>query len=297
MSLAGVEQTARSSETKLAVELVVLKMLERPPLSEMVAVSQAIARLEMLAKGKKPNFDILSAPTSATQISTKPAPAPVVAPSPAANSPVRESKPAVPKPVEVEPEERHEEPVLASPAAAKPHIEAKGPQRASVSQEDEAVEELPDEEELVDMNSLMLESMPLEDVDERWINFIAEIALKERKLASHLEHAYFTSESSLTEGKMCLVFKKKLHHSNLESFQGTDYFRDIFCKHFGTSLNLEAAYEPDFDAEVGPSVHKARRHALEKAHAALRTHAEENPVVKKALSLFGGEIKSVERLS
>ena len=96
---------------------------------------------------------------------------------------------------------------------------------------------------------------------------------------------------------MSLVFKKKLHHSSLETFQGTDYFREIFQKHFGTSLDLQAAYDPDFNAEVGPSVHKARRHALEKAHAALRTHAEENPVVQKALSLFGGEIKSVERLT
>jgi hypothetical protein len=94
---------------------------------------------------------------------------------------------------------------------------------------------------------------------------------------------------------LCLVFKKKLHHSALESLQSSDFFREVFEKHFTAQLGLEASYDPEFK-ETGPSVQKSRRQALEKAHAALRSHAEENPVVQKALSLFGGEVKSVERL-
>ena len=303
MSLAGVEQTARSTETKLAVELIVLKMLERPPLTEMVAVSQAIARLELLAKGKKPNFDILSATQVATPAPQHPASVPKQAPAALEQPPQPAPSPAV-APPPPEPSQPSPAPAVAPAKVATSPSPAVAPVKAdntpapldAVSQEDEAVE-LPDEDELVDMTSLMLVSMPLEGVDERWLNFINEVAIKERKLASHLEHAFFTRESSLSDGKMCLVFKKKLHHSALEAFQATDYFRDLFCKHFGEKLGLEAHYDPDFNAEAGPSIQKSRRHALEKAHAALRAHAEENPVVQKALDLFGGEIKSVERLS
>ena len=54
VALNGVDQMSRAEDAKLTLELVLLKMVERPPLAEMVAISQAISRLEALARGKKP---------------------------------------------------------------------------------------------------------------------------------------------------------------------------------------------------------------------------------------------------
>jgi DNA polymerase III subunit gamma/tau len=293
MALAGVEQAARSAQTQLAVELVVLKMLERPPLSEMVAVSQAMARLEALAKGHKPDFNILGQAPSAVAAPVN-SPVPVKVPLPQKSAPV-----SVPK--EVIAPVLEQAPVLVkdvpTPTAEVPApVEAKDVQEErSVPDEDPVLEASLEELERVDMNSLILESMPLEGIEPLWLDFISDISKQERKLASHLEHAFFTADSSFTKGALCLVFKKKLHHSALEAVQSTDFFKDIFQKHFTAQLDLEASYDPDFQ-ETGPSVQKARRYALEKAHAALRAHADENPVVQKALSLFGGEVKSVERL-
>jgi len=291
MALAGVEQAARSAQTQLAVELIVLKMLERPPLSEMVAVSQAMARLEALAKGHKPDFNILGqAPSAAAP--------PVNSPVPVRAAPPQKEAP-VPAPKEVIAPVLEQAPVVkevATPAEVPAPVVAKRvKEERSMPDEEPVLEASLEELERVDMNALILESMPLEGIEPLWLDFISDISKQERKLASHLEHAFFTAESSFTKGALCLVFKKKLHHSALEAVQATDFFKDVFQKHFTAQLELEASYDPDFQ-EIGPSVQKARRYALEKAHAALRAHAEENPVVQKALSLFGGEVKSVERL-
>jgi DNA polymerase III gamma/tau subunit len=302
MALAGVEQTARSAQTQLAVELIVLKMLERPPLSEMVAVSQAMARLEALAKGNKPDFNILAAAPPPNTVMAPPAAEPQQVPPPQKTVPQPPVEQA-PKPVIAQPpaaavpEERapvrQEKPTSAQ--VPKPVETQSAPQEHSVPDEEPIVDASLEDLERVDMNSLILESMPLEGIEPLWLDFISDISKQERKLASHLEHAFFTNKSSFTEGSLCLVFKKKLHHSALETLRSSDFFQEVFQKHFTAQLGLEASYDPDFQ-EIGPSVQKARRQALEKAHAALRTHAEDNPVVQKALSLFGGEVKSVERL-
>ena len=51
VALDGIDPTARAEDPRLAVELVLLRMCGRPPLAEALAVSEAIVRLEALAKG------------------------------------------------------------------------------------------------------------------------------------------------------------------------------------------------------------------------------------------------------
>ncbi|MCC7071584.1 MAG: DNA polymerase III subunit gamma/tau [Deltaproteobacteria bacterium] len=53
IALDGIDPTARAEDPRLAVELVLLRMCGRPPLAEALAVSEAILRLEALAKGKQ----------------------------------------------------------------------------------------------------------------------------------------------------------------------------------------------------------------------------------------------------
>ena len=52
MALDGIDTVARAEDPRLPVELALLRMCGRPPLGEALAISEAVLRLEALAKGK-----------------------------------------------------------------------------------------------------------------------------------------------------------------------------------------------------------------------------------------------------
>src|SRR5690606_36675188 len=52
MSLEGTDLITKSDNSRLALELIFLRMCDRPPLGEAAAISDAITRLDALARGK-----------------------------------------------------------------------------------------------------------------------------------------------------------------------------------------------------------------------------------------------------
>src|SRR5690606_9829368 len=52
MSLEGTDLISKSDNSRLALELIFLRMCDRPPLGEAAAISDAITRLDALARGK-----------------------------------------------------------------------------------------------------------------------------------------------------------------------------------------------------------------------------------------------------
>ena len=167
---------------------------------------------------------------------------------------------------------------------------------APEAEDPDAGEEEMDEAEPIDADELMLENMPLENVEDSWLDFVERIRNTDRTLAAHMKHAFFEDGTDFALGQIGLVFKKKLHVSAVSGAQDSQFFLEASRACFGDSAKLSVAYEPQFQ-ESRPSIQMARRTALDKAHEALRNYAQNDDVVKKALSLFGGEIRSVERLS
>jgi len=290
MALAGVDQLARAEDSKLTLELIALKMVERPPWTEMVAISQAMSRLEALAKGKKPDFAILTdgeSPRTPTRITAP------IAPS---ADPIQDAPDAVVTAATIEPAVLEEEPPELSEATVVPEpIPATSVSAEPIEAIDGTEEDETDEPEPIDADELMLENMPLENVEDNWIAFVDQVRQSDRTLAAHMEHAYFGDDSNFQNGKIGLVFKKKLHLSAVSQGQSASFFLHALKEHMGDGAEIQLSYQPEFQ-ETKPSIQMARRRALEKAHAALRSYAQEDPVVQKALSLFGGEIRNVERL-
>ncbi len=225
MALDGIDQIARSTEPRLAAELVFLRMADRPKMAEAVTIGSAIARLEALSRGEAvPQNAVL--PNVA-----RPAPPP------------QSAKKEEPSPIE-------------PPASA------------------------------------------LLGIDQKWLNFVQTISLKSPVLGSHLEHGRFSEEVPGRDGPTLRVhFSHKLHFDAVNEGRSQPQFRALLVSHFGYGSTMEPILkktDPD-EADSVVSISEAKDLATQKAQEDLEATAKADPIVQKALSLFGGEIRAVKR--
>jgi DNA polymerase-3 subunit gamma/tau len=330
LALEGIDPVARAEDPRIFVELTLLKMCGRPPLGDALAISEAIVRLEALAKGK-PVPPLSSPPSGGSRGAPglvpgerSPATAPVTTPtvragsavSPgtgpgAAQSAASELKAAAVEVKTTPPELLGEdEPMVATisetrapgPAGPAPVDETEadvdaapvserlpGPAIVAAANDSPPVEE-PEEEEDIDPAA----GLPLEGIDPRFKEFVDRVARAHRPIASHLDHAHLVRAPEPQKGGTLEVsFARDAHASAIKSALDAPPVREALMHAFGADVKLIIVPTPA--DKSAPSIAEAREHALQEAQRALEAHAKSHPIVEKAVSLFGGEVRSVRK--
>lgn len=134
----------------------------------------------------------------------------------------------------------------------------------------------------------------LEDVDHRWLTVVREAAGKSRPLAAHLAHARFCGvEKAGGRVVVNVLFDRRPNLDTVSEAAARGELLEALAP-FGEGAVLFAKLR-DGEASAAPSIAEAQRAAAAKAQADLEAHAKAHPVVKKALELFGGEVRQVRR--
>lgn len=306
MALDGIDTVARAEDPRLPVELALLRMCGRPPLGEALAISEAVLRLEALAKGKAvaplspaeiaraaalPRAMASAAPAAAIESprAAPPSATAAASPTPAARDEITspptlfdgEDPPTIAEvsaatapapPAEGETEDGAAEVVSAAPVAAVVSGEA--------SPEDD--EEAPDP----------AAGLTLEGVDAPFLAFVDQVARAHRPMAMHLDHARLLKAEG---GAVEVFFPRELHARALSAAVDAPVIRDALEAAYGKGARLLIVPAPADPAQGKPSVAEARERALAEAQRALEQHAKSHPVVEKAVALFGGEVRQVRR--
>jgi DNA polymerase-3 subunit gamma/tau len=319
MAIDGIDLVGRAEDPRLALELALLKLCRRPPIGDALAISEALIRLERLSKGQPvPPLVERAAPTSTaamgiasqafvpvmlpTPTSAPPSP-PEASPRPPAPTPTTvvasPPAPALPAPVTTTttpepslfPEAGEDEPVIAIPQARQPpaaveatddeDAPAGAPARdASTTPSLALVDDVDDADDVDDP----LFGLDLPGVDERWRRFVT--TLRQQRGGTFR----MGRPRKLGPDVVEVCFIQAFTADNARRMAESPEVGDALRASFG-DVTLKV-----FHADDGsPSVHDAEQRLHAELQERLEAHARSHPVVQKALTLFGGEVKTVKR--
>jgi DNA polymerase-3 subunit gamma/tau len=309
MALDGSDLVQRADNPRLALELILLRMCDRPPLGEAAAISDAITRLEAMARGKPvpppqasagPAMQIARAATggareqrSAPQAQDAP-PAEEADPHPAPAAPAASSAPPAPPP-----QDDPAPPALSEPPPQAPLPDEAPPpawgldqaldqvgERRAPAPEPEPEDDDEDEEPPFDPALGYL----LEGVDPRFVDVVRDVAPTSKRLASLLAHAHVIEQEG---DELRVSFSRNPHTEEVRGHAASKAVKDALANRFGAGTRLVIVEHEE--GKGAPSVAQAQRRAAEQAQADLEAHARAHPVVQAAMELFGGEVRSVRR--
>jgi DNA polymerase-3 subunit gamma/tau len=326
-ALTGVDDVAESENAKLASELVVLKLCSRPPVADALLVNEALVRLDALVRGRpvpplspthrrsrdaegstatalveetleqaaRAQSRDRSPPPRETPHVKDPAISTTVRPNagnaangaaiaPSATSSkgdeTRASAPTFDDGREDPP--THDEPgapvtsalTSVSPTSAEPEVEV-------------------DEVDADDLDPAL--GLPLEGIDARMKAFVDHVWMKNERLGAHLMHARLVGVDQAASGpRVKLSFERGLHERSTKDAIGDTIVRQAVVMAFGEGALIELVPHVE-GAGQPPTLAEASKKALDDVEKALDAHARAHPVVKKAIELFGGEVRSVRR--
>jgi DNA polymerase-3 subunit gamma/tau len=301
LALDAIDPVAKAEDPRLFVELAMLKMCGRPPLGEALAISEAIVRLEALAKGK---------PVPPLSRATPRAPS--AQPAAAANEngaedvgrglAPRVGTPAAEKGGGQAPALQGEKgggqaPALPGAPATLPPTLFDGEDPPPVAEINEPVEgpptaelEVADGAEDDDIDPAA--GLPLDGVDPRFVAFVDAVARAARPMAMHFDHARVWHVDA---GRVEVFFPRDLHERAVANAVDAPAVRDALERAYGQGTRLIIVKPPADPSRAAPSIAEARQRALDEAQRQLEQHAKRHPVVEKAVALFGGQVRSVKR--
>jgi DNA polymerase-3 subunit gamma/tau len=316
MALDGIDVVANAEDARLALELVLLKMCRRPPIGDALLISEALVRLERLSRGMPvPPLVERAAPQSTTPLAIAsqafPRAAPALAPAPAAaapttapasmTAPAPTPAPPTPAPTPAAPAppasinaDGEDEPVIAMPSTPPvPAVEEEGgdddddaiapvaqAQGQGQGQGQQAVVDV-EEEDDVDP----LQGFELPGVDARWRSFVASL---QRSRGG----TFRLGRLKQIDGDVAEVAFPTAHAvDDATRLGGEAEILQKLERAFGKKLTLKVGKGDD----GAPSVHEAEETLKKELQARLEAHAKAHPIVQKALSLFGGEVRAVRR--
>jgi DNA polymerase-3 subunit gamma/tau len=302
MALDGVELVQRADHPRLALELILLRMCDRPPLGEAAAISEAITRLDALARGRPlpPARGEEGPATAAARSASKQGgrqhgakKANGSGASPAAEEAAEPpgAPPAPPPPADDEVDAQAGADAQAERQwrldDARTQVESAG----SAPRPDPAVnDERDDEDDEQDEGFDPALGYVLEGVDPEFVDVVRDLAVRSRRLAALLAHANLLSRDG---GVVRVSFARALHAEEMTEAMNSDAVRSALAR-LGEGTSLEVADHAERD-DLAPTIAQAQRRAAEQAQRDLEAHARAHPVVKAALELFGGEVRSVKR--
>lgn len=133
-----------------------------------------------------------------------------------------------------------------------------------------------------------------EDKEKLFFTLINELSLKQPGIATHLRHARAVIDGSLLK----LHFELSLHFDKVKSHEHNNDLVALIKRFYGTATKLELILEKKPEHDIKTVKTLAENAVLEKnaQEQALREKAKNNPLVKKAIEIFGGDITKVERI-
>ena len=133
------------------------------------------------------------------------------------------------------------------------------------------------------------------DLSTQFAQVVSELAQSTPGIASYLRHArpYLGDEKTLK-----LNFELSLYYEKLLAQKNNPSLVASIAKIFGPEVKLELILDKAPLAQIKTVKTVAEAHEAEKVAegAALRAQAEEHPLIKKALEIFGANIADVKRL-
>ncbi len=301
--LDGQERIFEAENERLALELLVIRLCQRPSPLDAQAVSEALVRLDALAKGRavpplgpratSPAADIVrGAREQSASSSSSPAAPPAPEPEPAlaaAAPPPKRDKPSPPPAAGIDaapPPRAPAPPAKPAPKAAPPPaapVSTEGPTGdVSMSGEGEPLDEADDDFPL-----------PLEGIDETWLAFVQKVGRRAYRLGGDLAHGkYLGTRRDGDVPVVCVFIEKTVPREQVASHVKHPAIVEALSV-FGPGARLEVTDAAPGDE--GPSIAEAQDTAVRALQSALEAHAREHPIVQKALTLFGGEIRGVRQ--
>lgn len=300
-SLEGIDVVSKAADPRLAIELIFIRLCDRPPLGEAVAISEALVRLDALARrkpvppltGATPTkngdrqkivssaFDSQSEQSSA-QGSTQFVEEEKKKPEGQRAPPKRDDLTATAPPPMEEPED------TAALKGAEKTIESVDSTN-EYSSELESLESDFDEEDIVEL----ADRFHLENVDERWVETVRLISLTAKRIGGHLTHGHFLGLKAAADKTFLQIgFKKEIHKVSMEEEAKRRIIPEML-QAFGDKVELQFVMVEDAEG-LSPSIADAKRTAVQQYSAALKTHANQHPVVQKALSQLGAQVLDVK---
>lgn len=132
----------------------------------------------------------------------------------------------------------------------------------------------------------------LKDIDANWLAFVKEVSTKNIFLGSHLEHGNFVAfEPTDTTAEVLVEFHHRVHHQGVS--ENTALMLPFLRQYFGPQATLKITLKAYGDNHVAPNISDAREEEKRRDMVELRKRAYADPVVQKAVEMFGGEIISV----
>jgi DNA polymerase-3 subunit gamma/tau len=280
MAIDCVDSVARGDQPKLALELAVLRMCDRAPVGNGMAIAQALTRLDALARGKPvppltatgPAIDVARASLAATKPQASSSVSPTSMPTPVES---RASAPQTPQP---------SPPPATAQTSTKPVASSPPPE--------EAPEPEPEVEE--DRFDPAL-GYDLDAVPDTWLAYVRAVARRNQRLAGSLAHGHFAGvEDEGGEKIVWLAFKSEFPSEEVTRGRDHPVLSSELETAYGKGARIEVVtWEEGSDA--APSIFEAQRAAAAAAQQALEDHARTHPVVQQAVELFGGEVRRVRQ--
>jgi DNA polymerase-3 subunit gamma/tau len=267
MALDGADEVARAEESRLAAELLILRMVERPLLAEAATIAQAIARLDALVRGKPTGKGDDGNMTQAVKAEL----------SPQKKKSLTRAETLTPAQAPTPPPPQHSAPRREVGAQQPTPSDSVDPP------ESEAIEE--DDEE-----SDPAFGLSLNGADPAWVQVVDALGAKDRPMAVKLEQARVLREGDTFH----LFFKQSLHRKQVQAMLDAPALAQALKNTVGKGSTILVSDDEKADG-AAISIVQARQEALDRAEAALSAHAQENPTVRRALALFGGEVRDVRR--
>lgn len=137
-----------------------------------------------------------------------------------------------------------------------------------------------------------------EDIAPRFRALVAHLDKSNPAIASHLRHARPIFDDGTRE--LTLHFEQALHHDQVNAHYLRPAFQDALQTIFGEKLRVTLALKK---AQQQPAVQavktvwEADEEQQKLEEQALYDRAAHNPLVKKALEIFGGDITSVKKVN
>jgi hypothetical protein len=217
--LEGVDQIARAQSARMSLELVCLRIADRPSFESLTAIAQNISRLEGLSQKHLKREPVREVVREAVR------------------EPVRE--------------------VVTVKESAK--VEAVAPPEEAKVQ--------------------------ISGFDEKWIDFVKAITRVNQSIGVYLEHGR-------PEKNAVVSFEHRFYRDRIVEVIKEAWFLEVLSRIYGPGTIINWT----FQEQAAPntiSIREAREIEQKNAQAQIEQSARNHPVVKKALALFGGEIKAV----
>lgn len=133
-------------------------------------------------------------------------------------------------------------------------------------------------------------SSKIAPVEDKWTQFVKAITEQSAALGHHLEHG----RATLSQNTLKIEFNQTLHYQRVVAAKLDASFLAAFKQFYGNNTVVEP-YLSGTLTTPRETVHEANESATQRAQATLEEETRNHPVVKKALALFGGEIRAVKK--